>query len=236
MGSRPRRGVIPPRSLPVVVPVVVPVLATVLATVLVTALVAGCSGGAPAPSAPPTPSNVPGATPTPTGTPQEQALAWAESVCGALVPVVAQLTAPPALDLGSPEATRQAYLAYLTAGLTTTDQARDALVAAGPAPVAGGDALAEQVRGEVADLRAHLVDARDQVQRADPGSAVSVGRALASGTNLVRALVNGAQVAGTINRDPTLHDAYERSPSCMQLQRAGSTPAPSAPPPVPPTG
>jgi hypothetical protein len=202
---------------------------------LVGALVAGCGGGTPAPSAP---TAAPTATPTPTGTPQEQALAWTESVCGALVPVVARLTAAPALDLSTPEVTRQAYLAYLADGLATTDRARDALVAAGPAPVAGGDAIAEQVRGEVADLRAHLVDARDQVQRADPGSAVSVGRALVSGTSLVGALLNGAQVAGTINRDPALHEAYDRAPSCMQLQHSGATATPTPAPAVPvaPTG
>jgi hypothetical protein len=217
MGSRPRRGVL---------------LAMIVAA-LVGTLVVGCGGGTPAPSAP---AVTPTATPTPTGTPQEQALAWTESVCGALVPVVTRLTAAPALDLSSPEVTRQAYLAYLTDGLATTDRARDALLAAGPAPVADGDAIAEQVRGEVADLRAHLVDARDQVQRADPGSAVSVGRALVSGTNLVGALLNGAQVAGTINRDPALHEAYDRAPSCMQLQHSGATAIPTPAPAAPPTG
>jgi hypothetical protein len=219
MGSQPRRGVLLAR----------------IATALVAALVAGCGGAAPAP---PSPTAAPVASPTPTGTPQEQALAWTGSVCAALVPVVARLTAAPPLDLSSPEVTRQAYLTYLADGLATTDRARDALVAAGPAPVANGDAIAEQVRGEVADLRAHLVDARDQVQRADPGSAVAVGRALVSGSNLIGALLSGAQVAGTINRNPALHEAYDRSPSCMQLQRSGTTAAPSPAPSVPvtPTG
>jgi hypothetical protein len=164
-------------------------------------------------------------------------VAWTESVCAALVPVVAHLTAAPPLDLNAPEQTRQAYLTYLGDGVAVTDRARDALVGAGPAPVPNGDAIAEQVRGEVADLRAHIVDARDQVQRSDPGSAVAVGRALVSGTNLIGALLNGAQVAGTINRDPTLHAAYDSAPSCQQLQRSGATaaPAPSSVP-APPTG
>jgi hypothetical protein len=202
-------------------------LGRTLPALVVATLVSACgSGEAPAP---PAASVTPTVAPTPTGTPQEQALAWTASVCAALVPVVARLTAVPPLDLGSPEQTRQAYLAYLNDGLATTDRARDALVAAGPAPVANGDVIAEQVRGEVADLRAHVVDARDQVQRADPGSAVAVGRALVSGTNLVGALLNGAQVAGTINRDPTLHDAYGRAPSCQQLQRSGATAAPTPP-------
>jgi hypothetical protein len=186
--------------------------------VLLAAVLTGCGGT----SAPPTPTT----PPTPTGTPQEQALAWTGSVCAALVPVVAQLTAAPAVRLDAPEATRQAYLAYLADGLAATDRARAALDAAGPAPVAGGDALAEQVRGDVADLRADLVEAQQQVQQADPNSAAALGRALVSGSNLVSALLNGAKVAGTINRNPVLHDAYDRSPSCAQLQRSGATTAP----------
>ena len=72
----------------------------------------------------------------------------------------------------------------------------------------------------------------DQVERADPSSAVSLGRALVGGGKLVGALLNGAQVGGTINRDPVLHDAYDRAPSCAQLQRSGATatPTPGSPP------
>jgi hypothetical protein len=211
----------------------------VVPAALIAAVLAGCSGGAagpPAATAPPTvaplPTVVPVPTvpPTPTVVPQVTALVWTDSVCAALVPVVAQLTAAPPVRLNAPEATRQAYLTYLAEGLTTTDRARAALEAAGPAPVTNGAAIAEQIRGDVADLRAHLVDAQQQVQQTDPDSAVAVGRALVSGTNLVGALVNGAQVAGTINRDPVLHDAYERSPTCARLQRSGATVPPGPTP------
>jgi hypothetical protein len=148
--------------------------------------------------------------------------------------VVAGLTAAPPVRLDAPEATRQAYLTYLAEGLTTTDRARAELQVAGAAPVTDGAALAEQIRGNIADLRAHLVDAQQQVQGTGAGSAASLGRVLISGTNLVGALLNGAQVAGTINRDPVLHVAYLQSPSCALLQRSGATAAPS-PAPTPPT-
>jgi hypothetical protein len=182
------------------------------------ALLAGCGGGAP-PAPPP-------ATPAPAPTPQ----AWTDSVCAALVPVVARLTAAPGLDLSAPEATRQAYLTYLDEGLAVTDGARAQLAAAGPAPVPDGDVIAEQVRGDVADLRADLAEARDQVQRTDTGSAVAYGRALVGVTRVVGALLNGAEVTATINRNPTLEAAYEASPSCAQLERSGA-PATPAPPP-----
>ena len=162
--------------------------------------------------------------------------AWTDAVCAALVHVVARLTAAPGFDLGTPEATRQAYLTYLDAGLAVTDRARSEIAAAGPAPVADGDVIAEQVRGDVADLRADLAEARDQVQRTDTGSAVAFGRALVGVTRVVGALLNGAEVAGTVNRDPTLEAAYAASPSCAQLRRSGAPgTVPPSVPPVPPT-
>ena len=154
-------------------------------------------------------------------------------MCAALVPVVARLTAAPGFDLGAPEATRQAYLTYLDEGLAATDRARAEVAAAGPAPVPDGDVIAEQVRGDLADLRTDLAEARDQVQRTDTGSTVAFGRALVGVTRVVAALLSGAEVAATINRDPTLGAAYESSPSCAQLQRSGS-PA-TAPPIAPPS-
>jgi len=193
VGSRPGRSV--------------PVLLVIAAATLL----AGCGGGTP-PAPPPV-------TPSPSPTPE----VWTESVCAALVPVVARLTAAPGFDLGAPEATRQAYLTYLDEGLAVTDRARAELAAAGPAPVPGGD---------VADLRTDLAEARDQVQRTDTGSTVAFGRALVGVTRVVAALLNGAEVAATINRDPTLEAAYESSPSCAQLQRSGApATAPATAPP-----
>ena len=145
----------------------------VLLVLAAAALVAGCGGGTP-PAPPP-------ATPTPSPTPE----VWTESVCAALVPVVARLTAAPGFDLGAPEATRQAYLTYLDEGLAVTDRARAELAAAGAAPVPDGDVIAEQVRGDVADLRMDLAEARDQVQRTDTGSTVAFGRALVGVTRVV---------------------------------------------------
>jgi hypothetical protein len=200
-----------------------PVRSVAVVLVLGAALLAGCGGTSPAPSP---------AAPPPPATPQ----AWTDAVCAALVPVVARLTAAPGFDLGAPEATRQAYLTYLDEGLAVTDRARTEIAAAGPAPVPDGDVIAEQVRGHVADLRADLAEARDQVQRTDMGSAVAFGRALVGVTRVVGALLNGAEVAGTVNRDPTLEAAYAASPSCAQLQRSGAPgTVPPSVPPVPPT-
>ena len=192
--------------------------ARVLLVLAAAAVLSGCGGSTP--PAPPTPAP----PPTPQG--------WTDAVCAALVPVAARVTDAPGVDLSAPEATRQAYLAYLAESLTATDRARAALAAAGAAPVPDGDVIAEQVRGDVADLRADLAAARDQVQRTDTGSVVAIGRAAVGVTRVVGALLNGAEVAATINRDPTLGAAYAASPACAQLQRSG---APATAPPSPAT-
>jgi hypothetical protein len=193
--------------------------------VLAVGLVTGCAGDDPSPEPGPAP------IPAPPATPQE----WTDAVCTALVPVVARLTDAPGLDLGAPEATRQAYLTYLDEGLAVTDRARAQLAAAGPAPVPDGDVIAEQVRGDVADLRTDLVAARDQVQRADTASAVAIGRAVVGVSRVASALLNGAEVGANITRDLTLEAAYDASPSCAQLQRNGAPPtaAPATPTVVP---
>jgi hypothetical protein len=198
----------------------------VLPAMVAAALLAGCGGsGSSAPPAAAGSSAALSAVPTPVPTPE----AWTESVCAALVPVISRLTAAPGLDLNAPEATKQAYLTYLNEGVAVTDQARARLAAAGAAPVPDGDVIAEQVRGEVADLRVDLTAARDQVQRTDTSSAVAIGRAIVGVSRVVGALLNGAQVAATVNRDPTLAAAYTVSPSCAQLQRSG---APGTAPPT----
>ena len=145
----------------------------VLPAMVVAALRAGCgSSSSSAPPAAAGSSATLSVIPTPVPTPEE----WTESVCAALVPVISRLTAAPGLDLNAPEATKQAYLIYLNEGVVVTDQARARLAAAGAAPVPDGDVIAEQVRGEVADLRVDLTAARDQVQRTDTSSAVAIGR------------------------------------------------------------
>lgn len=107
----------------------------------------------------------------------QEAVQWADTVCGALVPVVDRLKAPPGFDLTAPAATRDAYSSYLGAALAATDGAQQTITAAGPAPVDGGDQVAQKVRDQVTELRNDLSDAKDQVDRADPNDANALGRA-----------------------------------------------------------
>src|SRR5689334_4504168 len=104
--------------------------AAVLLAVVAVVAVAGCGAGGPAAPAAPA---APVAPPSPSRTPQELVVDWTGTVCGALVPVLGHLTAPPRFDVNAPAATRQAYSAYLDAAIAETDRARAIIIAAGPA-------------------------------------------------------------------------------------------------------
>ena len=191
-----------------------------VALLLAALVVAGCNA---APSAPPA------APPTPTRTPQEQAFDWTESVCGAIVPVMEYLTAAPRLDLGAREATRQAYLTYLTEawrgrtgrGLPwrPPDRLRSRTATSSPSWSAARSRSCARTWSTPAT----------RSQGTDAGSAVGLGRAAVGVSKVVEALLNGAEVPRTLARDPALRLAYNQVPSCAQTAAI-----PGAPPPLPP--
>lgn len=175
---------------------------------------AGCANGG-VPAAPET-------TPQPApAAPTDEAVAWTDSVCGALVPVVETVRNPPPVDLTNAAATRQAYLDYLGDAQQRGAQALQALDEAGPLPVEGGEELARDVRDQVTDLGDDLADARARVEAADPGDIAAIGEAVAAASQVLGSLGNTAQAVAAISGDPQLRPAFERAQSCEQLRTIG---------------
>lgn len=180
--------------------------AAVLATVALG--VTGCANGA----EPPVTRQPDPATPT------HEAVAWADSACGALNPVVEFVQAPPPVELSDPASTRQAYLDYLE---TAHERAGDALQTvdeAGPPPVPGGEELVRDVRDQLGDLQDDLRDARSRLEAAAPGDPAGVGEALVAAGNVVGAMGNTAHAVAAISGDPQLRPAFEQAPACKDLQ------------------
>jgi hypothetical protein len=176
---------------------------------------AGC-GEADAPTAP-----EPDAQPVPSA-PDDATIAWTDSVCGALVPVVDALQTPPPIDFTDPAATREAYLAYIDAAVQRAEQAVQEVGGAGPPPVEGGDELAQDVREQVTDLREDIAEARQQIEAADPSDVAALGQAVSAVGNVLGSLGNSAHASGTIAADPRLRPAFEQAESCEQLTTIGS--------------
>ena len=150
--------------------------------------------------------------------PTDEAVAWAESACGAMVPVVESVTDPPPVDLSDPAATRQAYLDYLGAARTQADQAVRAVEEAGPPPVPGGEELARDVRDQLGDLQDDLGDARSRLESAAPNDVAGVGEAIAAAGNVIGSLGNTAHAVAAISGDPQLRPAFEQAQACNDLQ------------------
>lgn len=173
-----------------------------------------------------------GASPTPapatpttaaTVTPAEGTVAWTDSVCGALVPVAESLTNPPAVDPTAPGASRDAFLAYLAKAQGATDTALQDVSAAGAAPVDNGQQVADDVRGQLTQLRDDLGDAQTQLEQADPNDATALGRSALAVGNVIGAVGNSAQALNALTGNPQLNAAAEQAASCQRL-RAVPTP------------
>jgi hypothetical protein len=150
--------------------------------------------------------------------PSEQTLAWTDTVCGAITPVAENLTDPPEFDLTAPAATRQAYLSYLTEAQTAADRALEAVSTAGPAPVDDGGQVTEEVRTDLTELRDDLLDARTQLEQANPTDPSAIGRSVLAAGNLVGALGNRTQTLSALDGNPRLDAAFEQAQSCQQLR------------------
>lgn len=172
----------------------------------------GCGSPGENTTAPATPA-VPAA-----GAPTAEAVRWTDAVCGALVPVVENLSDAPEFDITAPAATRDAFAAYLAQAQTTTDQALTEVTEAGAAPVPGGEEIAANVRSDITELRDDLADARDALDQTDPGDTVAIGRSVLAAGNVVGAVGNSAQALAAIDGDPRLDAAYAQAESCERLR------------------
>lgn len=160
----------------------------------------------------------PAATQPDPAAPTDEAVAWADSACGALVPVVESVQAPPPVELSDPESTRQAYLDYLDAAHERAGQALQAMDEAGPPPVPGGEELVRDVRDQLGDLQDDLGDARSRLETTAPNDVAGVGEAIVVAGNVIGSLGNTAHAVAAISGDPQLRPAFEQAQSCNRLQ------------------
>lgn len=171
-------------------------------------LLAGCAQDTPTP---------PAEQPTPPAAAADEATTWMGRVCEPMTSLVQQLRSLPAPDPTDAAATKQAYVEYLDAAVQETDRVIEAVRAAGPPPVEGGDAAANDIQGQLADLRRDLVQARDQLEQAG-GDAAAIGQVIASAGNLIESFGNRLQAAAALTDNPQLEAAFEQAPECQELR------------------
>jgi hypothetical protein len=176
---------------------------------------AGCAGEPGPSTAPEEPMPVAPAAPT------AETVEWTDSVCSALIPVAEGLANPPAFDISAPDATRDAYLAYLAQAQSAADGALENVAAAGAPPVEGGEEVVAEVKEDITELRDDLVDARTQLEQAAGNDPAAIGRSVVVAGNVIGALGNNAQALSAIDGEPRLDAAYSQAPACERLRGIG---------------
>ncbi|HEY4419566.1 MAG TPA: hypothetical protein VGN22_08610 [Pseudonocardia sp.] len=132
------------------------------------------------------------------------------------------LGTPPTSGFADPAAAKQAYLAYIDRALGEAEQAARQVDEAGAAPVQGGDELTRDVQSRLTDLRQDLMQAKAQVEAADPADPVAFGRAAAAAGNILGSMGHSAQAVAAVSGDPQLNAAFDQAEPCNQLRTFGT--------------
>jgi hypothetical protein len=156
--------------------------------------------------------------------PEDQTVQWVDVVCSSVVPVVGTLRTPPAPDLDDLAATQQAYSGYLADAIVQAEEALTDIESAEPPPIDGGQQVADDVYGDVAQMRDDLVDAKARVDGVDPADPAALGPAVAGAGDVLSSLGSSAQATTTLSEDPRLEPAFQQAGSCEPLREVG-TPA-----------
>ncbi len=191
--------------------------ATVLLGVAVAATMTltGCSTtvtGAPAPVGSSPASDVPRTT---------DPVAWTDQVCGSLLPFVEASTNEPQFDQSNPGATLKVLSDYLGQTVSAIDQALAGLDAAGPAPVADGEAFAAKLKDALTVVRASFEKSKAAIDKVDPNDMTQLLSALPQVLAPLRDLPQLQDSTTGLKSNPELKAAAAKAPNCQKLDTAG---------------
>lgn len=150
-----------------------------------------------------------------------EAVAWADSVCGALAPFSEAAASQPVLEQTDPVGVVSGYDGYLGSITTALDTSLDRLAAAGPAPVEGGDEYVAKLRDTLTQIRTSFGTTRTQLAEVDTSSIQSVTTALPAAVAPLQELANLPDPTEGLQANEELRTAADRAPNCQKLRTAG---------------
>jgi len=146
---------------------------------------------------------------------------WMNRVCGSLLPFQQTLkTAPPNID-DDPTATVTSISAFLGRNETAIDTSLADLDAAGPSPVAGGDAAITKLKSALTTIRTALNRMKAAVDNIDPTNAVEVASILPTVLVSLAETVKIQHSATDLRDNPALQAAAARASNCQSLKASG---------------
>lgn len=187
--------------------------ALLVSLLLATACTTTVTGGA-VPMGDAAPSSATMAPPVPTS---DGAVAWADDVCGALLPLADALSTPPKVGSSDPEALGEGFGRYFDDGVAALDASLAGLAAVGPSPVDGGDEIVTGLTGTLTTTRTSLAAAKTRLDAIDPADPSELVTSLPALLEPLEAFSDLSDPATALSENPALDRAAEQAPNCRAL-------------------
>jgi hypothetical protein len=157
------------------------------------------------------------AAPQPTSDP----VVWMNRVCGSLLPFQQTLKTAPQNTGDDPTATATSISAFLGRSETALDTTLTDLDAAGPSPVAGGDAAIGKLKSALTTIRTSIVRTKTALDNIDPTNAFEVASTLPTVFVSLADLVKIQDSTTDLRKNPALQAAAAQAPNCQSLKTSG---------------
>jgi hypothetical protein len=165
-------------------------------------------------------TSVSGAASADTAVVEQGAVAWVDQICGSLLPYVEAAGSPPRPAEAPDAATLVREINdYLSESEQSAAAAITGMAAAGPAPVAGGDAIVQRLSSTLETMQASLRDARIRIERVDINNRQELQREVPAAIESVERLANNPSPMADLQRNPELAQAGKEAAGCQQIAR-----------------
>jgi hypothetical protein len=154
----------------------------------------------------------------------DDAIAWTDQVCGALIGFTRAATEDPKVDPADPVAATQEVSRYLSVTADELQRSVSALDAVGPSPVEGGDQYVARLSEALSRIRAGFESARTQLVGIDTSNPRAFATAFPTAVAPLQELRNLPDPTEGLRSNEELRAASQQARSCHELREMG-TPA-----------
>jgi hypothetical protein len=148
-------------------------------------------------------------------------VAWTDKLCGSLLPSVKALSTSPQVDQNDPGATVKALSGYFGTAVSSLDQTLKGLDAAGPSPIANGDAVVVKLKQTLGSVRTSFNNAKAAIDKVDPNNISDIATALPEALAPLQNLQSLDDPSTDIQSNPALEAAAAKAPNCQEINKLG---------------
>ena len=153
--------------------------------------------------------------------PTPDPVVWMDRVCGSLLPLQQTLKTVPQNTGDNATATAASISAFLGRSATALATTLTDLDAAGPSPVAGGDAAVGKLESALTTVRTSIVRTKTALDNIDPTNAIEVASTLPTVFVSLADLVKIQDSTNDLRNNAALQAAAAQAPNCQSLRTSG---------------